>query len=73
MTEYNVVLKDADGCDIVVDKVHGLPAAKKQAKHFLTDDYARVLGTSHVQLGTHKVEVRNSHGECLFDAFRDSV
>lgn len=68
MAEYTVTLKDADGYDVATDLVDGLGAAKARAKHFLTDDYARNIETTHATLGSHKVEV-SLEGVCLWDAF----
>ncbi|MGN8119960.1 hypothetical protein [Labrys sp. 22185] len=70
MTEYNVILRDADGCDIVSDLIEGLPAAKKRARYMLSDEFARYLGSSHETLWTHKAEVQTADGECVWDAFR---
>jgi hypothetical protein len=71
MSEYNVVLKDKDGYNIATDPVSGLAAAKARAKFLRTDTYAQNLGTTHSELGTHKVEVQTTRpGTCLWDAFR---
>lgn len=74
MGVYNVVLKDAAGYDISIDLVDGISAAKTRAKYFLTDAYAKNIGTTQVALGVSKVEVqRASTGEVLWDAFRKEV
>lgn len=71
MSEYDVILKDRDGCDICAALVDGLPAAKARARYLLSDDHATILGTSHDDLGTYKVEVQATRtGACLWDAFR---
>jgi hypothetical protein len=71
MNEYDVVLKDADGFDICTDLVEGLTAAKARAKYLLSDDHAKVIGTTHAELGTHKAEVQATRtGAVLWDAFR---
>ncbi len=71
MAEYNVVLKDRDGYDICTDLENGLPSAKARAKYLLSNNHATLLGTSHDDLGTYKVEVQNvTTGECLWDDFR---
>ncbi len=71
MSEYDVVLKDRDGCDICTDLIDGLPAAKAHAKYLLSEEYAKHIGTSHDVLGTYKVEVQATRtGGCLWDAFR---
>lgn len=71
MSEYDVVLKDADGCDICTDIEYGLVAAKRRAMYLLSDDHTRQLGTTHEVLGTYKVEVQATRtGKCLWDAFR---
>lgn len=71
MSEYDVVLKDRDGYDICTDLIDGLDAAKARAKYLLSDDHAKVIGTSHDALGTYKVEVQATRtGACLWDAFR---
>lgn len=71
MAEYQVVVKDADGYDISNDLVEGLKAAKERAKYFVTDDYARFVGTTHQALGTSHAEVQDARtGECLHDFFR---
>lgn len=71
MAEYDVVLKDRDGCDICTDLVDGLPAAKARAKYLLSDEHAALIGSTHDTLGTHKVEVQATRtGKCLWDAFR---
>ena len=69
MAYLDVILRDQDGFDIVTDAVDGMAAAKIRARYLLTEEYAARLGTSHATLGTHKVEVRNADGTCLFDAF----
>ena len=69
MAEYNVVLLDRDGCETVNDLVETMPAAKKRARHLLSDDFARHVESTHKDLGTYKVEVRSQIGECLWDAF----
>lgn len=71
MSEYDVVLKDRDGCDICTDLIDGLVAAKARAKYLLSDEHAKQIGTSHNDLGTFKVEVQATPtGACLWDAFR---
>ena len=71
MAEYDVVLQDADGCDICTDLEYGLAAAKKRAKYLLSEDHAHAIGTTHDDLRTYKVEVQATRtGECLWDAFR---
>lgn len=71
MNEYDVVLKDRDGYDICTDLIYGLAAAKARAKYLLSDEHAAMLGTTHDDLGTHKVEVQATRtGACLWDAFR---
>jgi hypothetical protein len=71
MTEYLVLLKDADGYDITAQFVEGLKAAKERAKYLLTDSYAHNIETTHQELNSYKVEVRaSSSAECLWDAFR---
>ena len=71
MAEYQVVIKSADGCDISSDIVEGVKAAKERAKYFISNDYARAMGTTHQTLGTYCAEVQDTcTGECLFDFFR---
>jgi hypothetical protein len=70
MAEYNVILKDAAGYDISTDLEYGLAAAKWRARLFLTDVYADTIGTTHTALGTYKVEVQDTKGVCVWDAFR---
>ncbi len=53
MAEYDVVLKDADGCDICTDLEYGLAAAKKRAKYLLSEDHAHAIGTTHDDLRTY--------------------
>lgn len=67
MAQYNVVLLDRDGFDIVNDLVDGLPAAKKTANYLLSADFAKTVESTHETLGTTKVEVRNESGECIWD------
>ena len=70
MSEYDVVLKDNFGCDITTDLVEGLPDAKKRATYFLSDAYAKTIGTTHETLGTHKVEIQATRtAVCIWDAF----
>ncbi|MFC3058550.1 hypothetical protein [Paenirhodobacter populi] len=71
MAEYTVILKDRDGFDICTALVDGLPAAKARARYLLSDEHAAMIGTTHDDLGTYKVEVQsNASGVCLWDAFR---
>lgn len=63
--------KDADGYDISADIIEGMKAAKDKARYYLSDEYARRLGTTHEALGTFKAEVQATRtGTCLWDAFR---
>ena len=43
MSEYDVVLKDRDGCDICTDLIDGLVAAKARAKYLLSDEHAKQM------------------------------
>ena len=71
MSHYNVVLIDADGCDLSNDLVEGINAAKDRAKYLLSDVYARHCETTHRALNTYKAEVRpEDSSECLYDFFR---
>ncbi|MDG3444664.1 hypothetical protein [Nitrospirillum amazonense] len=70
MAEYSVVLLDKNEFEIASCLINGLPNAKKQARYLLSDAYAVAVETTHDDLGTHKVEIRDAAGECLFDAFR---
>lgn len=71
MAQYNVVLVDMGGFDIAADLVDGLNMAKARARYFLTDEYARHIGTTHEALDTCKAEVRKEGSdECFWDVFR---
>lgn len=68
--EYDVVLKDRDGCDICTDLVQGLGAAKARAKYLLSAEHARAMETTHQDLGTFTVQVQACRtGAVLWDAF----
>jgi len=67
--KYRVVLLDADGYEIGERSADNLKAAKAEMSYMLSDQYANVAETTHETLGTHKVEARNSKGECILDHF----
>lgn len=70
MSEFYIVLKDKDGFEICSDVVEGKAAAKQRARYMLSPNHAAMIGTSHEDLGTFKVEVQAmGSGECLWDAF----
>lgn len=54
---YLVILKDREGYEITSQIVDGLKEAKRQAKYFLSEDYALFVGTTHENLETYKVEI----------------
>jgi hypothetical protein len=68
-SKYNVVLLDGDGYELSSRPADTLKAAKADAKYLLSDDYARVVETSHADMQTEKVEVRGSAGEVVWDKF----
>lgn len=68
--EYTAALIDREGNDVVRDSyLTSLRGAKTRARRFMTHDWAVDQGTLHSILGSHKVEVRDNTGECLWDAF----
>ncbi len=69
MVEYTVLLLDKDGCETANDLVHSMAAAKSRAKYFLSDGFAHQVESTHQVLGSHKVEIRDASGECLWDSF----
>jgi len=71
---YRVILLDEEGCHICDNDVcNSLQSAKGIAKYLLSDEHAQLLESSHEDLGTHKVEVRNEQGECVWDEFYAGV
>lgn len=65
---YRVVLLDNQGFEVGEKEADTLKEAKGKARYMLSDEYARNTESTHDR--THKVEVRNADGECVFDAFR---
>lgn len=71
---YSIVLKARDGTHISDDQdIETLREAKQRARQMLEDLWAETTGTTHEDLGTHKVEVINDAGEIIFDKFRPDV
>jgi hypothetical protein len=66
-SKYLVVLLDDDGYELSERPAQNLKEAKQEMGYMLSDAYAQAAETTHEKMGTHKVEVRNAKGECIFD------
>lgn len=68
--KYCISLIDKEGYAISEDRKNNISEAKKQAKYLLSDAYAQNISTTHLDLGTYKVEIKESKtNECIWDAF----
>lgn len=66
--EYNVILKDVDGYEIVSRPVFGpLKEAKSTAKYLASDAYAAIAESTHYDMRSARVEIINEAGEIVFD------
>lgn len=68
-SKYLVIVLDREGFTMSESEVETLKEAKARAKYKLTDDWARSCESTHENLGTHKVEIRNQDDECVWDKF----
>lgn len=68
-SKYNVVLLDGEGFELSSRPADTLKAAKADGKYLLSDNYARVIESTHADQRTHKIEVRDSAGEVVWDKF----
>jgi hypothetical protein len=69
---YIVCLLDGDGYPIKkIEDIEGLMEAKTQARYLLSDDWAYLSETTHERLDTHKVEILDEDGDCIWDKFRE--
>jgi len=67
--KYLVVLLDDEGGAISDYYTNTLTDAKQFAAHMLSEHYARASETTHAAWDTHKVEIRDSNDECVWDRF----
>ena len=66
---FRIVLLDKEGYTIHDNNVDTFGEAKELAKYYLTDDWAIECETTHEELDTHKVEIRNHYEVLLWDIF----
>jgi len=65
--KYRIVLLDEDGYVLGESEAETLSKGRERARYMLSDEYARATESTHEH--THKVEVRNQAGQCVWDSF----
>jgi hypothetical protein len=66
--EYQVVLLNVDECELTSRPVFGsLKEAKDTARYLASDAYANVAESTHENMQSSRVEVRDEAGEIVWD------
>lgn len=69
--EYTALLLDRDGYELAGEAppLPSLKAAKDRARLLMSASFLDGSGTTHGELGSYKVEVRDAAGVCVWDVF----